>query len=135
MRLTICTPKNADLVTVTCSGEAELLEGVDVMHKVVEDPRCQPKQRFLVDLAGLDCTPTAEQVRSFVASLPRRDSPGKRKVAVVVSNSFHFGMARMTAILAETRGVFFRVFLFHDEAREWLASSEAVTPESTSLSA
>jgi hypothetical protein len=116
-------------VHVVGDGTLALPDARQLIGDIAVDGEFRPQCDILVDLAQAVCNPSPSDVRTLVRWLPSRNQTNTNKIAVVVSNSFHYGMARMASILATSKQIAFHVFLDVAEAVAWLDSPEAGAPE------
>jgi len=111
---------DADVV-VTTSGLADPADIRRFMGEMVSDGRFQPGSSVLNDHTALDfsgLTPTdIRDISDFVSRLDEQHRFGP--FAVVVPNSFAFGLARMGQTLLKTE-VLGRIFYSREAAIEWL---------------
>jgi hypothetical protein len=96
--------------------DQELREHYELMRA---DPAFDPRFAQLCDIRAVSEMRLSAPVVRDVAQMSVFDPAAKRAV-VVGDEAFHFGLARMFAITAETRGSQVRVFKDIDAAREWL---------------
>ncbi len=112
-------------VVVTTSGRADP-DGIrKFLNEVVSDGRFRPGSSLLNDHSALDFSAlTPADIRDISDFVSRLDAEhGFGPFAVVVPNSFAFGMARMgqTLLTADVDG---RIFYSRDDAIEWLGQAD-----------
>jgi hypothetical protein len=108
------------LVVLTC-GDVTLERWRRTMGQVVADPRFRIGFGVLVDCRTATLAPETQDVVGVVDFLAnRRARLGLSRWAVVVEEPAGYGMARMTAAIAESAGLELRAFRTMDEALEWL---------------
>lgn len=125
----ISIERQADLMTLTVTGEVTaeaLYRGVDAIY---ENEAALPKM-VLWDMTDTD-PPTAgdsaEQLRDFsIYTTDRGKSRAGARVAVVSPEDAQFGMARMSASLAEVNQAAYSMRIFRDSASAmaWLTEAE-----------
>jgi hypothetical protein len=106
------------LVLTRIAGEVSAADVAAYYAELRADPQYSPAYSILNDLTG--ATPigiVGASVRAMAAESPV--APGAR-LALVVGNDLHFGLARMLQVYAEGRDVQVEVFKDHAKAREWL---------------
>jgi hypothetical protein len=106
------------------SGDIGDRELVDAYRRVIAAPDFDPTLNGLVDLRAVgQLSVTASGIWELSEVLRAADWPGApRRVAIVASSDFHFGMARMVATLLSTGGLTTEYHAFREmrEARDWL---------------
>ena len=108
------------LVVLTC-GDVSLERWRRTMIQVIADARFRRGFGILVDCRTATRAPVTQEVFGVVDFLStRRDDLGQSRWAVVVEEPAGYGMARMTAAIAESAGLELRAFRTVGEAREWL---------------
>jgi SpoIIAA-like len=107
------------------SGDVADKELIATFRRSIEAPDFDPSLNALVDLRAartLDVTSNGIWELSRVLSAADR-SGASRRVAIVASSDFQFGMARMAATLLSTGGAMtteYMAFREMAEARRWL---------------
>jgi hypothetical protein len=116
---------DADVV-VTTSGLADPAEIRRFMDEMVSDGRYRSGSSVLNDHTALDfsgLTPSdVREISDYVSRLDEQHRFGP--FAVVVPNSFAFGMARMGQTLIRT-DVLGRIFYSREAAIDWLRETES----------
>jgi hypothetical protein len=105
------------LVGVKGTGGVDLREARRLLQEIRRDSAVRPGMDVLVDLTTIEWSPTTRDMRTLVGWLPSLPSAYTGAIAVVVSSSFHFGMARMVAILAGPKNIEIHVYMDMAEAR------------------
>ncbi|MBD3241958.1 MAG: hypothetical protein GF331_15320 [Chitinivibrionales bacterium] len=123
-------------ITVVADGEVDLTnDGRDLIARIPRDKDYQPSYDIFVDFVNAVCNPTPADIRQLLRWLPALRMPHTNKVAVLTSNSFHYGMARMASILAGSKNISLYVFLHRQDVHAWLDSPSSGPPEGDQLSA
>lgn len=122
-------------VTVTGEGRIDVSSARKLLADVPNESAYESSYDILIDLASAVGNPSPADMRNLVRWFPALDVPNSNKIAVVVSNSFHYGMARMASILSTSKNVNFHVFLDMEEALAWMNDSAAGPPMNDQLSA
>jgi len=121
-------------VTIRASGRAST-EGFEAyLRELLGHPEWLPGKGILVDFRALDGSHlTKEDVRRISdLHVPIGDRLGISPCAIVVSDSLHFGLARMWEAYSDRRvPLRVRVFDSMDEARGWLKSESEAPAGST----
>ena len=110
------------LVLTTASGVLTDEELLDHKRRLVEDPHFTPGMKELSDVRGVDkLNVTPEGIGQMVA-LDKLHAPrlGDYRLAILASEDFVFGTARMYQMLTEDSLEGVRVFRDRAEAEEWL---------------
>jgi hypothetical protein len=112
------------LVLLTPPGPPTLQDWIDVIDRLIVDPRIEPGFGVISDRRHLSTPPTTEYVRDSIKALcDRRDYFRWHRVAILSGNLATYGMGRMAEMLAENHDLEFRVFTDETEAILW-ASGE-----------
>lgn len=106
--------------TIRGEGAFELEETRQIVDAAIADPLYEPAFNFLVDVREAD-SPNMEDAKVFMAFLGSRAEELQGRIAVVVSDILHFGMARMGSIVTESQGIRMRAFQDIGKAEAWLA--------------
>jgi hypothetical protein len=109
-------------VVITTRGSATL-EGVKLFgQELITDPRFRPGSTVLVDHSELDARPlTSSDISEIgVIASAAAEQLGNTVFAVVVPDSFTFGLARQSATRAEPLESAVHIFYSRDEAEAWL---------------
>ncbi len=91
-----------------------------IIAEVKADPKFYPDYRLLADFRRMDFEPSSGEARSLAFLLAQNRGVFKNKVAVVVSGTLAYGLARMTSIYAELEGFGMMVFYDLEEATGWI---------------
>jgi hypothetical protein len=120
MSLTYDIDVESRIVVLIC-GDTSLERWRRTMVEVFADPRFQPGFAVLVDCRTATLAPLTSDVFGVVDFLSsRRTELAQTRWAVVVEEPAGFGMARMTAAVAESAGIDLHAFQRVDEALAWL---------------
>jgi hypothetical protein len=116
---------DADVV-VTTSGRADPAAIRRFLNEMVSDGRFRPGSSLLNDQSALDFSGlTPEDIRGISDLVSRLDEQHRfGPFAVVVPNTFAFGLARMGQTLLST-DVLGRIFYSREAAIEWLGELES----------
>jgi len=110
----------AGLVTVKGAGAVDLREAKRLLQEIPRDRALRPGMSVLVDLTAIEWSPTPQDMRTLVGWLPQLAAPYAGAIAVVVRTSFHFGMARMAAILAGPKNIEVSAYMDMAEAEAYV---------------
>ncbi len=91
-----------------------------IIAEVTADPKFYPDYRLLADFRRMDFQPSSDEVKDIAFLLGQNKEFFKDKVAVVVSGTLAYGLARMTSIYAELEGFSIMVFDDFEEATGWM---------------
>ncbi len=109
------------------SGDIGDRELIDAFRRSIQGPDFDPSLNGLVDLRAVNRLDiTSSGIWELAQVLRPVDRPQTaRRVAIVASSDFQFGMARMAATLLSTGGLTTEYQAFRDiaEARRWLGAS------------
>jgi hypothetical protein len=92
----------------------------DVVKSAFDDPAVRPPVKLLLDSRGSRENASAEEVQRRVSMFGSRLDLFVPRVAVVVSDDLHHGIARIGAALVEEYSVNLSIFRNFDEAFRWL---------------
>lgn len=111
------------LAVFRVEGPYTLDEATAAYAVLLDDQAFRPSMPLLVDGTRSVAKPSVQEMLAslnFAALQPHQFG----KIAMAVSGSFHYGLARMFATYAELRsGVKIRIFKRVEEAREWIAEA------------
>ena len=114
--------KPSSMLTIEASGVADIPSIKSSLNKMADDPAIYSSSCALCDFRKLDLSKLTgsdvQQIYNFHASVSRET--GNKPVAVVVSRSIEFGMARMWEAFAGEVYTTHKVFYSIEEAMEWL---------------
>lgn len=110
------------VVTGARFGTAELLEAG---RAALADPRARPPLHLLFDNRDSKENASHEELRSRAAQMEVARDRFAPRIAVLVSDALHHGLARVAGAYAASAG--FEVEVFHDvdSARAWLLGASA----------
>lgn len=115
--------RESEMVVLDCTKEFEYIDSIDVLTKLQKNSKYPSATNLLILDQGSLMNPTMEETRNlatiFTALL---ESPFLR-IALVVSKMVHFGIGRMTEVLADPVKGRFKVFRSEQQAREWLTDA------------
>jgi hypothetical protein len=118
-----------EILTIRAWGPATI-EGVRAyFQEAVSRPEWKPGISCLLDFRELDLAKlSSEQLEALVAFFDKnKEGVGAAFIAIAVTRSVEYGVARMWTSLSETVGMHQRVFYALDEGRAWLASVSRVS--------
>jgi hypothetical protein len=114
--------KRNAVLTIEASGVADVAGVKSSVKKIAGDPSLNSGKCALCDFRKLDLSKLTgsdvQQIYDFHAPLSRKN--GNTPVAVVVSRSIDFGMARMWEAFAGDVYTTHKVFYSIEEAMDWL---------------
>ena len=117
-------PVNAEDGLITINSENSPVEHNDVidtlLYLIGKNSTYKNKKLIILD-PGSDYNPTDSEMLEFINMLKILLDDTFPKVALVVTKPLHFGLGRMTEILAESVNGKFRVFKEEQKARDWLS--------------
>lgn len=119
-----------EILTIRAWGPASI-EGVKAyFREAVSRPEWKPTISCLLDFRELDLARLSSDELKVLAGFfdTNREGIADSFIAIIVTRSVEFGVARMWATLSEDVGMHQRVFYSLEEGRTWLAS---VTPVSS----
>jgi hypothetical protein len=134
MPVTYQIDKSRRLATIVGSDEIDLAAARSIVARLSKDPDCDCSLNILIDVTEMATDPTPAQVRTLVSWFHPRPSRNANKVAIVVANSLHFGMARMASLLSEAQNAEVHAFLEMEKALAWLESDAPGAPRDDDLS-
>lgn len=108
------------LACVTALGPIDFEQSLAVGDELAADPEFEPGFKLLVDLRRMEFNPSTPEIESFARTLPRFKQVFSDRIAVATSGGVHFGLARMTCLMAEAGGFLMRAFSDYEAARAWL---------------
>jgi hypothetical protein len=109
---------------VVGEGIVGISECLQVMTGLAGDKGFDPVYDVIVDLRSFKYSPSFRDAESIASKLSTMKEIYKGKVAVVVSSSFLFGMARMASLLADLTGFSFYAFRDYEKAFKWIETGE-----------
>ncbi len=104
-------------------GAIDLSTAIPTGLALAKEPAFQPNFKILVDLREMNVNnpgPTTRELRTLAQEFKQLSALYQNKVAVVVSGTFAFGLARMTSTLAEFAGFHFSAFNNMAYAIDWI---------------
>ncbi len=122
-------------IVVVADGQVELADGRELIERIPADESYDSSYDILIDFTRAVCNPSPAEIRRLLRWLPALKTPNTNKVAILTSNSFHYGMARMASILAGSKGISLYAFVHENQAYAWLDSTSPGPPETDELSA
>lgn len=135
MPLTYRIDPDIHRIIITADGQVELGDGRELIMRIPNDTSYDASYDILLDFTRAVCNPSPAEVRQLLRLLPARKMPNTNKVAILTSNSFHYGMARMASILAGSKNISLYAFVHADQAYGWLDSDDSGPPATDELSA
>lgn len=107
------------LLKMRLTGEVSVPDLRRTMKSIMADPRFTAELRVLGDVRGIDARFTSSDLVQYQAW--RKTLPRFGRMAIVTSNEYEYGMARMfEQATGAVGGTAFRVFRDMQEARAWL---------------
>ncbi len=115
--------KKRRLAVVTAHRPIAVSAYKTAITKVTANPNYCSRYRLLVDLRKVEFRPSASEVRDLASFLGQNRRSFKNQVAVVVSDIFSYGLARMASIYAGLIG--FNLMVFDDaaETTTWITQN------------
>ena len=102
-------------------GAVTTADAFEARKQYMEDPRFDPSFRQLIDLtAATELAMSGDSIRQLATA---RVFDRETKRAIVVNETYHYGMARMFQTLRDLEGDQVGVFKDVREARVWLGVS------------
>jgi hypothetical protein len=112
---------------VRASGEVTFSEIERLAGDLLAHPRFGAGAELLVDADAVEGVPSVTELRVVASqTMPTLLDKGLRQFAIVASNPFVYGMARVFSVFAETAGGQVATFRKLDEAGRWL---DAANPQ------
>ena len=121
MKYTVEVSGEPPVVAITSSGRAHVADFLGV-EEFLSDSRFQPGMLVLADHSALDLTELSSADVQTIGRAYRDflDRVGQSRIAIVVSQPFAFGLARMAEAYAGQPAPNQRIFYSRDEAISWL---------------
>ncbi len=91
-----------------------------IIAEVIADPKFHPDYRLLADFRRMDFQPSSGEARDIAFLLGQNREFFEDRVAMVVSGTLAYGLARMTSIYAELEGFSIMAFDDFEEATGWI---------------
>lgn len=88
--------------------------------EALADPSFAKGQGTIVDVTGSESDRTPEEIRQLASFLGEHRAQLGERLAVVVTKSLHYGLARMLSVYAETQQMSVEVFHRLDDATQWM---------------
>jgi len=98
-------------------------ELAEAVRAALDDPAARLPLAVLWDNRGSEESVPQEELRRRVERIADRPDRIAPRVAMVVSDPLHFGLARVGASYAENRGIRVEIFSDLESARAWLTRS------------
>jgi len=113
-----------EIAYVTAHGLINMENIKQAISDVAADPLFQPKYKVIVDLRKMEYSPSVSDIQSIASLIGEMKNSYQNKVAIVVSGTLHYGLARMAATYTELSGVpMIDAFTDFEEARQWVMIS------------
>ena len=90
------------------------------------DPSFARGQGIIVDVTGSESDRTHDEIRQFAVFLGERRAEMGNRMAIVVSDSLHYGLGRMLSVYAEFQHLDVAVFRQFEDAIQWM---DRMTPQ------
>jgi hypothetical protein len=111
---------SSSLIHVTMDGHFDASEVLEVGREALSDSGLERGSNLLVDFRQSEEVATGEDIFRRIQLLSEsRDILGPR-IALLVTRSVHFGLARMAELYGESHGLTIHVFTEEDAALEWV---------------
>jgi hypothetical protein len=112
-------------IRITLSGSSSSDDIESQAAEIARDPASRPNLNLLLDHRSSTVVAGSDDIRERVEYLASiREHLGPR-VAVLVSTTVHYGLARMANLLGDSRKLNIEVFKDEREAIDWLNSGSA----------
>ena len=109
-----------EMVVLDCTKEFEFIDSIDVLTKIQKNSKYSSATHLLILDPGSLMNPTMEETRKLSTIFTELLESPFLRIALVVSKMVHFGIGRMTEVLADPLKGRFKVFRSEKQAREWL---------------
>jgi hypothetical protein len=110
-------------VRLVCKGDYTVDELIRTSDKAFSHPAYSYKLKTVLDLRGIEGTRTPADLQRVVDHLIEKRLRHHTENAVLVTDSFRFGMARMAQNYAESQAdSSFEIFKTEEELQNWLTS-------------
>ena len=110
----------SEIVVLDCTKEFEFIDGFDVLTKIQKNSKYSSATSLLILDPGSLMNPTMEETRKISTLFTTLLESPFLRIALVVSKMVHFGIGRMTEVLADPVKGRFKVFRNEEQARDWL---------------
>jgi hypothetical protein len=112
-------------------GNHTLAEESETLARALVSPALEIRAALLVDARRSTANPQGPSIAERARCLARLHGCLLPRCAVVVSDSLHYGLARMLAAHAESHGIAVDVFADETNAMAWLAWDDASDHDTT----
>ena len=113
------------IARIRVSGRIERAEFESSARRFLEHPDFVPGMPAIYDLRDIDFGSHTAEESKIIGEMNQGFAKrrGSAKIALVVSDDFRFGMARMHQVVSESPNLNVSVFRNLDEAEEWALAS------------
>ena len=108
-----------ELVTAQAKGPTTYEQCISMLEEVSGDPRHDPRFKVLVDVRGIDYSPSVAEVRQLAEALVERRESFSKGMAVIVDPGPHYDLAELCSRLAKSQGFTLACFGTEPLARDW----------------
>ena len=122
MPFTYSIDPRARMLFVVGEGSVTQAERLAAMRAWLSDHLYEPGFDTLADFSASTSTPGLTELREIVAFIRENAAMiGRKKLAIVTTSSFTYGVARQFQLMAEAGPLEVRVFTDRGSAQAWLA--------------
>lgn len=114
--------ESTGIPVVTICGKVTVNDFVRFLSATENMPGYWSHDKYLWDMRQVTEFPSTSEIRTY-ANAARSETSLSCKIAIVVGQDVHFGLARMFEMLSEHPTVVRRVFRDYDQAQIWLLTS------------
>jgi hypothetical protein len=111
------------IIHLTADGPFDFEDNVPVFAELERTLDGSPEAAILVDVRGIEYTPSAADVKHFVARHVEMTRVWRNPFALVAARGVNFGMAMMMCTLIEVAGGRSQAFTSREEAESWLLNT------------
>lgn len=108
------------IVRVTMDGHFDTADVLKVAAEALSDPSFVRGSNILIDFRESEVVATGEDIFKRVQFLSESGSTLGPSIALLVSRSVHYGLARMAELYGESQGLTMQVFTDEDVALAWV---------------
>jgi len=108
------------IIELVATGKFRFEDSAPVFAEVAQVLEKHPEAAILVDVRGIDYTPTVSDVRHFVSRHEEMTRLWRNPQAMVTAGGVNFGMAMMMSTLIEVSGGRSQAFTDREKAETWL---------------
>lgn len=120
MKANIKFVKTKDFLKTTATGELNLAESMNVLHRIAEFNREDNSHDMLIDVRETTSVLTLSDIYELVTEVGKHRQYFRKKIAILLGPQHDIDKARFLQMTAENRGYRVDVFTDFEDAVKWL---------------